>query len=162
MDIYNGNGEIVCSIGVERDGRRSSYKDCQIVIRRAHLNFSFSNVVEYIVGKLYVEPEEFIDSPYKVAFPYYEGSVIVCDFTGKNFDENAYNNLLCATAETLYEIIDKHLIRLGKDAKAERATLIKWKNQVIENYGIREVCVVREDMPGYLAMKGSEVRRNVE
>lgn len=111
MDIYNGRNEVVCKVDTERCSKRKTYSDCQIVIRRAHLNFSFSDTVEYIVGKLYMEPEQFDGTMYKVAFPYYEGAVMVCEFTGKNFDDEAYTHLICAVAETLHTIIDEHLAK---------------------------------------------------
>lgn len=162
MDIYNRRNEIVCNIDVEKYSTRKTYSDCQIVIRRAHLNFSFSDTVEYIVGKLYMEPEQFDGTTYKVAFPYYEGSVIVCEFTGKNFDDEAYTHLICAVAETLHTIIDEHLAKFKYGKIEERNILTQWKNRVVERYGIRKVCMVREDMPGYVAMKGREVKVDAE
>lgn len=33
---------------------------------------------------------------------------------------------------------------------------------MVERYGIRKVCMVREDMPGYVAMKGREIKVNVK
>lgn len=161
MEIYNGISEVVCNVNIERSSQRKNYLDCQLVIRRAYLNFSFSNTVEYIVGKLYTETEKFVDTAsYKVAFPYYEGRVIVCEFTGRNFDEDAYRNLLCAMAEALCTVIDEHLARFGNKKKEERVVLARWRDKVVDRYGIRKVCAVCESMPGYIAMKGSEVKVN--
>lgn len=162
MDIYNGRNEVVCKVDTERCSKRKTYSDCQIVIRRAHLNFSFSDTVEYIVGKLYMEPEQFDGTTYKVAFPYYEGAVMVCEFTGKNFDDEAYTHLICAVAETLHTIIDEHLAKFKYGKVKERNILTQWKNRVVERYGIRKVCMVREDMPGYVAMKGREIKVDVK